>query len=191
VASALLLDVGYVIIDGSPQAVQAYEDSTGSTIPRVTDAVADRDWDEVGRLAGLGDFAGLFRALATVAPDTIFVPAAVALMDDARVAGLPVGVLTNHAYALLGRDWFATRAEFASLATFIDAAEIGCPKPDPRAYLTAADALGVAPADVVFLDDSPECVDGARAVGMNAIVVDPLDRGPAFDEARRLLGLGA
>ena len=49
------------------------------------------------------------------------------------------------------------------------------------------DALGVAPADVVFLDDSPECVDGARAVGMNAIVVDPLDRRPAFDEARRLL----
>jgi FMN phosphatase YigB (HAD superfamily) len=191
VASALLVDIGYVIIDGSPQAVQAYEDCTGSKIPGVADAVADRDWDEVGRLAGLGDFAGLFRALATVAPDTIFVPSAVALMDDARAAGLPVGVLTNHAYALLGRDWFATRPEFASLATFIDAAEIGCPKPDPRAYLTAADALGVAPADVVFLDDSPECVDGARAVGMNAIVVDPLDRRPAFDEARRLLGLGA
>jgi HAD superfamily hydrolase (TIGR01509 family) len=83
------------------------------------------------------------------------------------------------------------RPEFASLVTFIDAAEIGCPKPDPRAYLTAADALGVAPADVVFLDDTPECVDGALAVGMNAIVVDPLDCRPAFDEARPLLGLGA
>jgi putative hydrolase of the HAD superfamily len=190
VASALLLDIGYVIIDASPHAIQAYEDSTGSKIPGVADAVADRDWDEVGRLAGLDDFVGLFRALSTVAPDTIFVPSAVALMNDARFAGLPVGVLTNHAYALLGRDWYATRPEFTSLVMFIDAAEIGCPKPDPRAYLTAADALGVAPADVVFLDDTPECVDGARAVGMNAIVVDPLDRRPAFDKARRLLGLG-
>jgi FMN phosphatase YigB (HAD superfamily) len=41
----------------------------------------------------------------------------------------------------------------------------------------------------VFLDDTPECVDGARAVGMTGIVVDPSDRRPAFDEARRLLGI--
>jgi FMN phosphatase YigB (HAD superfamily) len=41
----------------------------------------------------------------------------------------------------------------------------------------------------VFLDDTPECVDGARAVGMTAIRVDPLHRTPAFAEARRLLDL--
>ena len=44
-------------------------------------------------------------------------------------------------------------------------------------------------AEVVFLDDTPECVDGARAVGMTGVVVDPDDRRPAFDEARRLLGI--
>ena len=45
------------------------------------------------------------------------------------------------------------------------------------------------PEDVVFLDDTPECVDGARAVGMTVIVVDPGDRRPAFDDARRVLGI--
>ena len=58
----------------------------------------------------------------------------------------PVGILTNHAYMILGPEWFASRPEFAGLATFIDAAEIGCPKPDPQAYLLGGEALGVAPA---------------------------------------------
>ena len=62
-------------------------------------------------------------------------------------------------------------------------------KPDPQAYLIAAEALGVAPEQVVFLDDTPECALGARAVGMIDILVDPLDRPPAFAQARKLLGL--
>ena len=204
--AALLLDVGHVILEPSWRAVRAYEAATSTAMPvpddvvlqpddrwreEADDHVGDRYWDEVARRAGLDGIVGMFRTFGEVVPEAMFDPDAVELMDDARAAGLPVGILTNHAYMILGREWFAGRPEFAGLATFIDAAEIGCPKPDPRAYITAADALGVAPADVVFLDDSPECVDGARAVGMNAIVVDPLDRRPAFDEARRLLGLGA
>ena len=43
----------------------------------------------------------------------------------------------------------------------------------------------------MFLDDTPECVDGARAVGMHAIQVDPADRQAAFDRARELLGIAA
>jgi FMN phosphatase YigB (HAD superfamily) len=43
----------------------------------------------------------------------------------------------------------------------------------------------------VFLDDTPECVEGARRVGMVGIEVDPFDRGPAFERARALLGLAA
>ena len=35
-------------------------------------------------------------------------------------------------------------------------------KPQPDAYLAAAKALGVPPEAVVFLDDTPECVEGAR-----------------------------
>ena len=52
-----------------------------------------------------------------------------------------------------------------------------------------AATLGVQPRDVVFLDDTPECVDGAERVGMAAIRVDPFDKTPTFDHARELLGL--
>lgn len=48
--------------------------------------------------------------------------------------------------------------------------EIGLAKPDPRAYLLTCERLGVQPQEAVFLDDSPPCVEGARAVGMHAVV---------------------
>jgi FMN phosphatase YigB (HAD superfamily) len=98
-------------------------------------------------------------------------------------------VLSNEAYTFIGRDFFAGRPEFAELDAFVDATEVGARKPAPEAYLTAADALGVGPTRVVFLDDTPECVDGAHRIGMHGILVDPFDRTPAFDRARAVLGL--
>lgn len=204
-ASALLLDVGHVILEPSWAAVRAYAAATGRTMPAPDDValepddgwqtdtsgdpVGDRYWDEVARLAGLDGIVGMFRAFGNVVPEAMFDPGAVALMDDAKAAGLPVGILTNHAHMILGREWFAARPEFAGLAAFIDAAEAGVPKPDPQAYVLAAEALGVAAEDVVFLDDTPACTEGAAAVGMIGILVDPRDRRPAFDRARQLLGL--
>jgi putative hydrolase of the HAD superfamily len=134
-------------------------------------------------------FLTLFRGMAEVAPDRMFDPAAVALMDDARAAGRRLGVLTNDAYTFIGRDFFARRSEFAGLDAFVDASEIGVRKPAPAAYLTAAEALATSPDRIVFLDDTPACVEGASAVGMTAIRVDPYDRTPAFALARSLLAL--
>jgi len=112
-------------------------------------------------------------------------------MRDAREARRRVGVLSNEAYTFIGRDFFAGRPEFAQLDAFVDATEVGVRKPAPEAYLAAADALAVVPQGVVFLDDTPECVEGARRVGMHGILVDPFDRTPAFDRARALLHLPA
>jgi FMN phosphatase YigB (HAD superfamily) len=50
--------------------------------------------------------------------------------------------------------------------------ELGCAKPDPRMYLTAADALGLPPAELVFLDNDVENVRGAIAVGCEGVVLD-------------------
>lgn len=47
-------------------------------------------------------------------------------------------------------------------------AELGVEKPDARAYLAALQALKVLPGECVFVDDRPENVEGARAVGMAA-----------------------
>ncbi|MGH9213567.1 MAG: HAD-IA family hydrolase [Acidimicrobiales bacterium] len=204
---ALLLDVGYVVIELTWPAVEAYEATTGTNGPggdhaasagdaewqqHVAGAItADRYWDKVARSRGHGDFLTLFRGLAEVVPDELFDRNALALMREAQAAGRRVGVLTNDSYSFIGRDFFADRPEFAGLDAFVDATDIGARKPAPEAYLAAANALAATPGDIVFLDDTPECVEGARRVGMVGILVDPFDRLPAFDQARELLGLAA
>ena len=45
---------------------------------------------------------------------------------------------------------------------------IGCRKPDPDAYLHVAADMGIAPADIVFLDDNRANIEGALAAGLDA-----------------------
>ncbi|HWT55675.1 MAG TPA: HAD-IA family hydrolase [Candidatus Microsaccharimonas sp.] len=47
--------------------------------------------------------------------------------------------------------------------------ELGFIKPDPRAYQTIADRLGVSPEECVFIDDQERYCTGASDVGMRAI----------------------
>jgi putative hydrolase of the HAD superfamily len=46
--------------------------------------------------------------------------------------------------------------------------EIGLRKPDPRAFQYAIDDLGVSPERILFLDDRPEHVAAATALGLDA-----------------------
>ena len=49
---------------------------------------------------------------------------------------------------------------------------VGCAKPAPEIFVAAAQALGVAPADVVHAGDAPVAdVEGARRAGMTAVLV--------------------
>lgn len=48
-------------------------------------------------------------------------------------------------------------------------AEEGLAKPDPAIYQRTLDRLGVRPAEAVFVDDMPENVEAARALGMAAV----------------------
>ena len=64
-------------------------------------------------------------------------------------------------------------------------------KPDPRAFATGAQALGLEPAQIVFLDDMPWNVAGGLAAGLQAIEVRYADPHLAIDEARTRLGLPA
>lgn len=50
----------------------------------------------------------------------------------------------------------------------------GSRKPSPEIYLHLLDRLGVSPERVVFVDDRPKNLDGARQVGMQTILFDPL-----------------
>lgn len=65
-------------------------------------------------------------------------------------------------------------------------AHLGMMKPAPGIYYRALDELGLAPHEVVFIDDAPRNVEAGRAVGMNVIRFTTV---PALlDELQALLG---
>src|SRR5262245_42648037 len=112
---ALLLDVGKVILDLTEPAADVFTAATDTT---------DRDFDNEFEF---------FKAVADVAVDLMIDADAVALIRDARAAGRRVGALSNDAYSIMGREFFATRPEFAELDAFVDAVDIGVRKPAPDA----------------------------------------------------------
>jgi len=88
---------------------------------------------------------------------------------DLRAEGYRVAVVTNNI-----REWEAIWTTTIPLGWFdvvIDSCVEGVRKPDPEIYLLACERLGVTPDQSVFLDDMATNVDGARAVGMEAIHV--------------------
>lgn len=200
----LLLDMGGVILDPW-QALDAYAAATGLPVPGRGPSDPEGDalwqdrlagvltlsgyWDQVARTTGHADWRALFRSIMELVPDELFDEDAVALIHDARAAGRRVGVLSNDAYTIHSPAFFDARPAFSDLDAFVDASDIGVSKPDPDAYLAAAEALGLAAQDVVFLDDAKENVEGARAVGMLGIQVDAGNAAHAFAQAREALGL--
>jgi HAD superfamily hydrolase (TIGR01509 family) len=146
-------------------------------------------WEQYAEGNGFEDWRDLFRQLGTHLPHRFGDPAAYALMADARASGYKVGVLTNDGVGINGTDFFAGIPEFQQLDAFVDARAKGFAKPDPEPYLRAAEELAVEPERVVFLDDTPACVDGAERVGMTAVLVNPLHKQQAFARTRSLLGL--
>jgi HAD superfamily hydrolase (TIGR01509 family) len=48
-------------------------------------------------------------------------------------------------------------------------AEVGVMKPAPKIYRLAAESVGVEAAEALFVDDVMANVEGARAVGMEAV----------------------
>jgi nuclear transport factor 2 (NTF2) superfamily protein len=119
----------------------------------------------------------------------VFAADALALVDEAIAAGIKVGILSNDLYKASTREWVASRTEFAKFDVLVDCTDFGERKPAPGPYLKAAADFGLPPGEIVFLDDTPYCIEGARAVGMIGVPVDPLARSHAFDQARRLVGL--
>jgi HAD superfamily hydrolase (TIGR01509 family) len=92
-------------------------------------------------------------------------------LEVVAARGLRSGVLSNFA---LGRlDESLAQAGLADLVAVAAASSrIGASKPQPAAYLWIARALQVPPAACLLFDDELPGVEGARAVGMEAYLVD-------------------
>lgn len=202
---ALLFDVGDVLMESNWMIMDELEQRTGRRITGrgpldpehdhawqrclAGEIDVDEYWNEVARSGGYADRIAFWRAASDHLGRGVFAADALQLVDDARAAGVKLGILSNDLYRASTREWVASRPEFAAFDALVDCTDFGERKPAPGPYLKAAADLGLPPEEIVFLDDTPYCVEGARAVGMIAVPVDPLNRVHAFDLARRLVGL--
>ena len=64
----------------------------------------------------------------------------------------------------------------------IDSGAVGVAKPDPRIFELALDVVGLTPDRVVHIGDAYHYdVGGARAAGIEPVLIDPFDLRPALD----------
>ena len=116
-----------------------------------------------GALLGVADHEGLIRRLfAGLRQDRT--------MQDAVAGFRRAGVRTG----LLSNSWGGEsydRARFGELFdVLVVSGEEGIRKPEPEIYALAAERMGMAPEELVFVDDLPGNLKPARALGMATVV---------------------
>jgi putative hydrolase of the HAD superfamily len=210
----LLLDIGGVVhrtgVNLVPRLAET-EPAMNLVLERIGGVAGERDelWQQVlrhqigereywtQRAAELGaavgetwDFRALMDRFYALPEEEWLCAGTIELMADAKAAGLRVGALTNDMTAFHGPEWVARQEHLKLFDVIVDASLTGVMKPDPRAFRGGTDALGVPAEQIVFLDDMPWNIEGARQAGMTAIRVPWDDPVPAIDTARELLRLG-
>lgn len=111
-------------------------------------------------------------------------------LEDIRAAGWTVAIVSNSEGHLA--ELFDAVGLAGAFEAIVDSAHVGVRKPDPRIFELALEALDVRAEDAVYAGDVPEVdVEGARAAGIEAVLIDPYDDYPAFQGAPRLSGVRA
>lgn len=204
---AVLWDFGGVILSSPFQAFNRYESEKGlpkDIIRRVnatdpdTNAWALLERSEIspaqfdtmfaGESARLGHRVPGSDVLALLSGDIR--PEMVRALDTVIENGYLTACLTNN---VVDRDAprderaVQVRAVMDRFHHVVESSKVGCRKPEPRFYEIACEALGVDPAECVFLDDLGINLKPAAAMGMRTIKVG--EPGPALAELAAHLGL--
>ena len=111
------------------------------------------------------------------------VEAMCAAVINARNAGVKTGLISN--------SWGTTRYPRPLLSEMFDgiviSGEVGIRKPTPEMYTRGAEAIGLAPAQCVFVDDLPFNLTAAAELGM--ATVHHVDAAQTIPELERVLGI--
>jgi putative hydrolase of the HAD superfamily len=90
------------------------------------------------------------------------------LMRELKAGGKRMAMLTNNV-----REWEPLWRSMLPVdeifETVVDSGFVGCRKPEPRIYEMTLERLGLPAAACLFIDDLEHNIDGARALGMNAV----------------------
>jgi putative hydrolase of the HAD superfamily len=96
-------------------------------------------------------------------------------LESLRDAGYRLGVISNadgRIEALLESRGLREHFEFV-----IDSQVVGLEKPDPRIFMAGVERMGVSPRECLYVGDLyPVDVLGARGAGLQALLLDPMDR---------------
>jgi putative hydrolase of the HAD superfamily len=191
---AVLFDFGGVFTDSPFHAVSAYGEKIGASHEQVTEIVfggyavdGDHPWHQVergeitleaardgimalGREHGLDvDIWDVFMAMAENGGglrDEL-----VEYVRRIRGAGLATGIITNNVVEF--REHWRGMLPVAELFDFIvDSSEVGMRKPNPAIFEKALQIAGLAPDEVIFLDDFEGNIIAARALNIRSLLVD-------------------
>lgn len=187
-ADALLFDLGQVVIEiDFDLAFARWAEYAGQPIDTVkskftSDSIYERH--ERGEIDASAYFASLRNSLGIDISDPQFVegwnsiyvreiPGIAELLRRAKEK-LPLYAFTNTNFTRQ-QAWSQMYAEVLSqFETVFVSSELGKRKPEPEGFQAISEAIGVPLPRIVLFDDLLENVEGARAVGMQAVQVTSL-----------------
>jgi len=108
------------------------------------------------------------------------------ILAGARANDVRIAVLSNEPLGP-GADRVREDAATLGIDTVVLSGETGVEKPDPQAFLGAAERLGLQARECVLVDDAIQNIHGAVQVGMIGVFYQVFDR--AAVEIRGLFGL--
>ena len=160
------------------------------------DEISERDyWHartvETGKLVGRNwtEMADFVKAARGADPEAVIRPEALAAMNDVKVAGMKLAILSNELDLFYGADFRKRLPFLADVDVIVDATYTNILKPDERAYEQCIDELELPASACVFVDDQYRNIEGADAVGMKSVHFDVLDPKTSYGKVLELLGL--
>jgi putative hydrolase of the HAD superfamily len=154
---------------------------------RVAGEITERDyWAEESARFGL-DTAQYMDRFYSPSGNHLTRAESVALIDEVLASGRRVGLLTNDLTKFHGIEWQEPIDVLKRFDPLIDLSHTGHLKPDPQAYRAGIEAMGLDPADIVFVDDHHDNVAGGLKAGLVAVWFDVTDPAGSIERTRAAL----
>lgn len=143
-------------------------------------ALAGEDWTEMSQFV---------IAARGADPMPVIRPEALETIERVRLSGLKLAILSNELDLFYGADFREKLPFLQHFHSIHDATYTNILKPDRRAYEACIEALNLAPAECIFVDDQVRNIKGAEAVGMKTVHFDVSQPAACFKRALDLLEL--
>lgn len=160
------------------------------------DEISERQyWDqraaEVGLMVGEEGWGmqTLLERIRQTDPEGVVRPAMARLIRQAKAGGVKIGILSNELELFYGAPFLTRLSVLRDVDVLIDATHTGILKPDPRSYQSAIEALGLAPDEILFVDDQFRNIAGAVRAGLQTQHFDLRDVAGSIAAIRARLNL--